>query len=234
MTFQRGTFNTISQNSAEFGGSHVVWSRVRELYQGGGYLDLSKYNPGDIIPAGSMVKFNGAGKQVDIITANGNAGAAQVDKLTVTHAATGTGNIRITLNGTNVNIAVASGDTTAQVATKIAAGTFTGWGAVATGSEVVFTKSAVGAVSASVFSDTGTTGVTATFAAVTTGVDADGSDLTDVNGLVFEDVCIPDGATLATCAVVRAGRIYADRVASGGLPTSIESQLPLIEFVRED
>lgn len=59
---------------------------------------------------------------------------------------------------------------------------------------------------------------------------AETTALATVNGLIFDDVCVPTGCKLATCAVVRAGRIYADRVS---LPASIESQLPMVEFVRE-
>lgn len=128
--FQKGTFNTIAKGSAEFGGHFPVWSRVDKLYQGGGYLDLASLSAGDVIQAGTMVIFNGAGKQVTIVSND------------------------------------------------------------------------------------------------------DTDNLAKVNGLVFEDVCIPEGCTLATCAVVRAGRIYADRV-NGGLPTEIEANLPMIEFVRE-
>ena len=130
MSIQKGTFNTIAQNSSEIGGHYPVWSRVRELYQGGGFINLNDYSAGDVIQAGTMVKFNGAGKEVEIIAENA-------------------------------------------------------------------------------------------------------SDFSVVNGLIFEDVCIPEGCILATCAVVRAGRIYADRVGSNGLPTDIEAQLPMIEFVRE-
>lgn len=235
MAFQKGTFNTIAQNAAQFGGSYVIWARVRELYQGGGLIDHTKYAPGTVIPAGTMVKFNGAGKEVTIITADSNAGAAEVDTLTVLSGVAAAGNISIKLNGgTAKTVAVAEGDTPEQVATKIAAETYTGWVAAANGAVVTFTKSAAGAVTAPVFTDTGTTGVTADFEVTVSGQAADGTSLTDVNGLIFEDVCIPDGCIHATCAVVRGGRIYADRVAGGGLPKSIEAQLPMIEFVRED
>lgn len=130
MRFQEGTFNTIGQRQAQFGGNFPVWDRVRELYKGGGKIDASQFAPGTVIGAGTMVKFNGPGQEVEIITANGS--------------------------------------------------------------------------------------------------------LDDVNGLIFEDVCIPEGCILATCAVVRAGRIYADRVNGGGIPKAVEKQLPMIEFVRED
>lgn len=149
MSFQEGTFNTIGKRKAQFGGNFPVWARVRELYKGGGTIDASQFAPGTVIGAGTMVKFNGSGKKVEIITANG------------------------------------------------------------------------------------VEGVKATAEVVTAGAAAQGS-LDDVNGLIFEDVCIPEGCILATCAVVRAGRIYADRVNGGGIPKSVEKQLPMIEFVRED
>lgn len=230
----KGTFNTITQSSQSIGGNRVVWSRVRELYQGGGYIDVSKYAPNTVIPAGSMVKFQGAGKEVLVITAIGQAGIAEVAQLTVTEGATASGNLTVTLDGTAVTIAVLdTDDTAAKVAAKIAAGTYTGWTAKAKGDVVTFTASANEAKEAPVFA-AAATGVEAEFEVLVEGVDPDGSDLTDVNGLIFEDVYMPEGTIHATCAVVRNGRIYADRVLGGGLPASIESQLPAIEFVRED
>ena len=230
----KGTFNTITQSSQSIGGNRVVWSRVRELYQGGGFIDVSKYAPNTVIPAGSMVKFQGAGKEVLVITAVGQAGIAEVAQLTVTEGATAAGNLTVTLDGTDVTIAVAAtDDTAAKVATKIAAGTYTGWTAKAEGDVVTFTASDNEAKEAHAFA-AAATGVGAEFEVLVEGVDPDGSDLTDVNGLIFEDVYMPEGTIHATCAVVRNGRIYADRVLGGGLPASIESQLPAIEFVRED
>lgn len=230
----KGTFNTITQSSQSIGGNRVVWSRVRELYQGGGYIDVSKYAPNTVIPAGSMVKFQGAGKEVLVITAVGQAGVAEVAQLTVTKGATAAGDLTVTLDGTAVTIAVLdTDDTAAKVAAKIAAGTYTGWTAKAKGDVVTFTASANEAKEAPVFA-AAATGVKAVFKVLVKGIDPDGSNLTDVNGLIFEDVYMPEGTIHATCAVVRNGRIYADRVLGGGLPSSIESQLPAIEFVRED
>lgn len=230
----KGTFNTITQSSQSIGGNRVVWSRVRELYQGGGYIDVSKYAPNTVIPAGSMVKFQGAGKEVLVITAVGQAGVAEVAQLTVTEGATASGNLTVTLDGIAVTIAVLdTDDTAAKVATKIAAGSYTGWTAKAEGDVVTFTASVKEAKEAHVFA-AAATGVKAAFEVLVKGVDPDGSNLSDVNGLIFEDVYMPEGTIHATCAVVRNGRIYADRVLGGGLPSSIESQLPAIEFVRED
>lgn len=230
----KGTFNTITQSSQSIGGNRVVWSRVRELYQGGGYIDVSKYAPNTVIPAGSMVKFQGAGKEVLVITAVGQAGVAEVAQLTVTEGATASGNLTVTLDGTAETIAVANtDDTAAKVAAKIAAGSYTGWTAKAEGDVVTFTASANESKKDPAFA-AAATGVEAVFEVLVKGVDPDGSKLSDVNGLIFEDVYMPEGTIHATCAVVRNGRIYADRVLGGGLPSSIESQLPAIEFVRED
>lgn len=168
MSFQKGTFNTISQNDIRVGGDFPVWSRVDKLYQGGGTIDHEKYTEGTVIGAGTMVIFNGAGNQVDVIipTAYSASSAYEVGDIVLQ-------NNKIYKNKT----------------------------------------------------------------AITEGEGFTSSKWTDItsaiNGLVFEDVCIPSGCILATCAVVRAGRIYADRVRGGSLPTSIEANLPMIEFVRE-
>ena len=61
---QSGTFNTIGKYQSEFGGHFPVWSRVRELYQGGGMIDHTKYPAGTVIGAGTPVQFMGAGQQV--------------------------------------------------------------------------------------------------------------------------------------------------------------------------
>ena len=191
--------------------------------------------PGDIIHAGTMVKFNGAGKQVEIITADGVTGAKAVVTLTITKKASGDGDLSIVLGGKSYSVAVtsASESTPELVATKIegAKSSFTEWDVKRSGATVTFTQKTAAQLYAYMFIP-GDTGVTGDIEETVKGVPA-GGKLTDVNGLVFEDVCIPEGCILATCAVVRAGRIYADRVFGGGIPKSVEAQLPMIEFVRE-
>lgn len=130
--YQFGTFNTISQASVSIGGDFPVWARMNKCYQGGGWIDTSKFSPGDVIHAGTPVIFNGPGKEVTIV------------KIT------------------------------------------------------------------------------------------DAENLPKVNGLVWNDVCIPTGVVEATCAVAYDGRIYANRANGGdGLPESLKSQLPAVEFVYE-
>lgn len=234
---QLGTFNTISQSQSGFGGNFPVWSRVRELYQGGGMIDVAGMGlkPGDIIHAGTMVKFNGAGKQVEVITADGVTGVKAVVTLTITKKASGNGNLSIVLGGKSYSVAVtsASESTPELVATKIeeAKSSFAEWDVKRSGATVTFTQKTAAQLYAYMFIP-GNTGVTGDIEETVKGAPA-GGKLTDVNGLVFEDVCIPEGCILATCAVVRAGRIYADRVFGGGIPKSVEAQLPMIEFVRE-
>lgn len=234
---QLGTSNTISQSRSGFGGNFPVWSRVRELYQGGGMIDVARMGlkPGDIIHAGTMVKFNGAGKQVEVITADGVTGVKAVVTLTITKKAPGDGNLSIVLGGKSYSVAVtsASESTPELVATEIegAKSSFTEWDVNRSGATVTFTQKTAAQLYAYMFIP-GNTGVTGDIEETVKGAPA-GGKLTDVNGLVFEDVCIPEGCILATCAVVRAGRIYADRVFGGGIPKSVEAQLPMIEFVRE-
>jgi hypothetical protein len=234
---QLGTFNTISQSRSGFGGNFPVWSRVRELYQGGGMIDVAGMGlkSGDIIHAGTMVKFNGAGKQVEVITADGVTGVKAVVTLTITKKASGDGDLSIVLGGKNYSVAVTSesGSTPELVATEIegAKSSFAEWDVKRSGATVTFTQKTAAQLSACMFIP-GNTGVTGDIEETVKGAPA-GGKLTDVNGLVFEDVCIPEGCILATCAVVRAGRIYADRVFGGGIPKSVEAQLPMIEFVRE-
>ena len=234
---QLGTFNTISQSQSGFGGNFPVWSRVRELYQGGGMIDVAGMGlkPGDIIHAGTMVKFNGAGKQVEVITADGVTGVKAVVTLTITKKASENGNLSIVLGGKSYSVVVtsASGSTPELVATQIegAKSSFAEWDVERSGATVTFTQKTAAQLYAYMFIP-GNTGVTGDIEETVKGAPA-GGKLTDVNGLVFEDVCIPEGCILATCAVVRAGRIYADRVFGGGIPKSVEAQLPMIEFVRE-
>lgn len=234
---QLGTFNTISQSRSGFGGNFPVWSRVRELYQGGGMIDVAGMGlkPGDIIHAGTMVKFNGAGKQVEVITADGVTGVKAVVTLTITKKASENGDLSIVLGGKSYSVAVtsASESTPELVATQIEGvkSSFAEWDVERSGATVTFTQKTAAQLYAYMFIP-GDTGVTGDIEETVKGVPA-GGKLTDVNGLVFEDVCIPEGCILATCAVVRAGRIYADRVFGGGIPKSVEAQLPMIEFVRE-
>jgi hypothetical protein len=110
---------------------------------------------------------------------------AQVDTLTVSHAATASANVAIALNGSSTNVALTSGDTVAQVDARIRATSFSGWTLSGTNGSgvIVFTKDASGAVSSASTYTVGSTGATASFAVTNAGVDAvwvysDGSTVT--------------------------------------------------------
>lgn len=92
----------------------------------------------------------------------------EVDTLTIGNAATVAGNITVTLAGTNYPVAVAIGDSTTTVASKIAATTFTGYTVTHSTNVVTFTATQ-DILTAPTFSDTDGTGVTGTFATTTTG-----------------------------------------------------------------
>ena len=62
----------------------------------------------------------------------------------------------------------------------------------------------------------------------------DKTNLAKVNGLTSDDVVIPTGCISASVGVCYDGRIYANRANGGkGLPKSLMSQLPAVEFVYE-
>ncbi len=129
-----GTFNTIGSYRAELGGNFVVWVRVDRVEHFGGNLDVSLYQPGDVIPAGSMAIFDQQANTVEIVKAD-----AAADKLA------------------------------------------------------------------------------------------------KVNGLIFNDICIPSNPILASGAIVTSGKIYADRAGVDGIPLAVENngKLPMISFMRE-
>ena len=115
------------------------------------------------------------------------ASATEVNTITVTGAATASGNVTITLDGNRpIVVAVVAGDTAAQVAAKLRAATydcapyspqsFAPWGADA---DCVLTCSVPGLKTTATFSG-GTTGVTATVVKTVTG--AGGYMLNDPTG----------------------------------------------------
>lgn len=86
-------------------------------------------------------------------TEPGTEYVAAVVTLTVTHACTTSGDVSVkVLGGTAVPIAVLdTDDTAAKVATKIRAGTFTGWTLSGSDNIVIFTLDAVGQTDAVLF-----------------------------------------------------------------------------------
>ncbi|MDF2943530.1 MAG: hypothetical protein K0S01_2388 [Herbinix sp.] len=109
-------------------------------------------------------------------------GAKEVEVLTITREATNAGAITITLNGVAINVTVSAGDTIGTIGNKILGTSFPGW--VVTGTTdsgvITFTRRYSGVCSAAVFTDTASTGTTATIAKTTSGtatiwVDANGT-----------------------------------------------------------
>jgi hypothetical protein len=120
------------------------------------------------------------------------------------------GNITITLNGTSQNVAVAAGDDATAVATKVRETSFAGWTTGGSGATVTFTANKVGAKSATTFTDTGSTGVTATITRTQLGYIGKGfklrkaryyigmtkkagfkSDLFNINGVEVNKIYLP-------------------------------------------
>ena len=87
--------------------------------------------------------------------------AEEIDSIEFTSGASSDGNITITLNGQNFNVAVLASDNTATaIATKVRNATFDGWTTGGGGATVTFTRNEKGVCSAPTFNG-GTTGVTA-------------------------------------------------------------------------
>jgi hypothetical protein len=135
------------------------------------FIDLPIYGPTTGIPIGY---FRGQhfydttlGHPIFCLT----AGVKEVDTLTVNTGATNSGNVTVTLNGFGTTVAVLAGDTAINVADKIRSTAFTGWtvGGTTGTNTVVFTENAIGASVAPSFTDTGSTGATATFVVTTAG-----------------------------------------------------------------
>ena len=100
----------------------------------------------------------------------------EVQTLTVTAVPTGAGNVTVTLDGgTPVTVAVTVAASTSVTASEIAAANYAqsagGWTAQAVANVVYFTRRLPGTAGASTF-NAGATGMTATFAILTTGVAA--------------------------------------------------------------
>lgn len=81
MSNQSGTFNTIGGFNSEIGGNHVVWVRVERVEHFGGNLDVSAYNVGDVIPAGSMLIFDQTANTIEVVKATDTEKLANVNGL---------------------------------------------------------------------------------------------------------------------------------------------------------
>jgi hypothetical protein len=93
----------------------------------------------------------------------------EVDTLTINHAATSSGTVTVSLNGTTYQVTtITSGDTPSAVASKIAAVTFTGWNVSASNNVVTFTKTTSGTNKTPSYS-AGSTGASGTMTVTATG-----------------------------------------------------------------
>lgn len=99
------------------------------------------------------------------------SGVKEVASLDISAAASATGNVIVTLDGTPTNVAVLTADSAIVVAGKIRATPFTGFVASGTGANVVFTATAVGEKADAVYSE-GTTGAVGVVVTTTQGYSA--------------------------------------------------------------
>jgi len=221
----KGTFNTIGKYSSQIGGSFPVWSRVGAKYQGGGKIDTTNLSAGDIVKAGTMVVFNGIGQNVTIVDA---PALYEKKKYSAGNLCT----YENVIYAANQSISTAE-DWTSAHWTKLLGGVaniadYSSSATYSVGDLCKHDNKYYTCNTAISTAEAWTAGHwTQTYA-----YNALMDDLAAVNGLIETDVCIPDGVVIATCAVVREGRIYADR-AYIPVGYGVEGRLPMIEFVRE-
>jgi len=98
-------------------------------------------------------------------------------KLTINYVAASAGNVTVTLNKVNQNVAVAANDTATAVAGKIRAASFSGWTTGGSGNVVEFTATIEG-VRDDAFYDPGTTGAYGVIETVTQGA-ADDNNISE-------------------------------------------------------
>jgi hypothetical protein len=134
---------------------------------------------------------------------------AEVLTLTVTEGCTTDGNVSISLRGaTAVDIAVTTdADTPAEVATLIAAGTFTGWTQAAVDNVVTFTASVAGAKTGTNTVDVATTGVVGAIEVKTLGAAAIPGSVTFAFRSLGSDTEVPYGLA-ASIQVVTSANVY--------------------------
>ena len=214
-----------------FGSGKNIWVDVPKVYPVGGKINTSGMTLGDVIPAGSICALNTAAGTIDVYSAISSDAVAEVDTLTITHAATADGNVTISLDGgdVSVSVAVSTGDDEPTIAGKIAAKTYTGWKAVAVGAVVTFTaddKEDKGLASI----DVASTGVTGSFVVTVTGADTVYTNFSAiaVNGLLYNDVIVNE---YTTGTVVYEGMVFEDML-EAPIPASAKAKMPQITYFK--
>ena len=136
---------------------------------------------------------------------------AEISTLIATGPATADGNVGIYLNGVTVNIAVVNGDTAAQVATKLRAGTYSGWTTGGSSTTVTWTANATGDQYQYLIVNAGGTGFTSTASTVDGGAYSSHTIASIAGTSIGITPAVPaaGGATDAVFAVDNAGAINA-------------------------
>jgi hypothetical protein len=156
---------------------------------------------------GGAYTFDGAATGVTATggitrTTEGLAAVAEVQTLTVTNQCTTAGIVRVTINGTAVEVAVtAAMDTVELVATAIRAVAVTGWTITGADDAIIYTADAAGLVEGAFTFFAGASGVTATggMVRVTQGVTA----VKEVETLTVSAACSLNGNVYVTLNSVR-------------------------------
>lgn len=204
------SFNTYGQKSATSKPRIQVWAEVDGRKTGGGTLDMTNLKAGDVIPAGTPVALSKSGGTLTPI----HFYELAVDLNSTDTEAILIGNIPLPETGNVIAVPAAIGGTGTGVAysaiTDNGNGTYT----------VTIEANALGAAKAgAVYAEADKAG---------TGAKVKNAAIPD--GLLWHDIVIEEGDTLATGAVVDDGRIYEDRIV--GIPTAYKALMPNIKFEK--
>ncbi|MFC5559178.1 beta strand repeat-containing protein [Ureibacillus thermophilus] len=147
------TFTKVASNpdqaNGEFSNADELTALINALpsvnaSNNNGTITVTAATPGN---AGNGIQFDVAGT-IGTLT-DGSDAVTEVATVPVTAGATSSGNVKVTVNGVDYQVAVTAGDTPTQVAAKIATalnGNVAGYTVTSNGSNVVFTATTPGAV----------------------------------------------------------------------------------------
>ncbi len=203
-------FNTFGQISKTSRAPFQVWAEVSGVKSGGGTLDISSYPTGTVVRAGTPVALDKSGGTLVPVLFYETAKAVLATDTEVLLVGSGvlsaTGNIGVvpeTFGGDTQGAAYTAGVDNGD-------GTFS----------IEIVANALGALDmGEVLAKVSDTTATAKL-----------SNLAKPEGLLWHDIVVEDGDTLATGAIVDVGRIFEDRAPR--VPAAYKAFIPSVKFEK--
>jgi hypothetical protein len=212
------SFNTFGQTSKSFGGFTPIWLEVSGVKQAGGTLKAPTsyavdYPVGSVIPAGTPVYLaKSGGDLIPLQTFELAQDIAAIDTVIKFKSNGSVPQIKAGMNLMKAGATYATTGTAYAVPANIAI--------VGDNCEVTIVADAWGH-----------TGKAGDIYVEANGVGASKLPFTTPNGLLWHDIVIETGDTVATGAVVYDGSILVDRISP--IPDCVKAALPSINFEKE-